>query len=88
MRFATRFTVSMRFEREGVKMANEVIKRLLDAGYPYRIKGNDGYEAVLYDVQMLIDGDFCAIYMYPGGQCCHDINAIKSCFEVIEQYPA
>lgn len=54
-------------------------------GYPYKIKGNGGYNAVLYDIQPLNDGDYMAIYRYPGGGCCHGLEEIKRCFEVIEQ---
>ena len=63
----------------------ELIEKMRKDGYPYRIKGNGGYEAVLYDIQPLNDGDYCAIYRYPGGVCCHGLEEIKACFEVIEQ---
>lgn len=29
-------------------------------------------------------GDYMAIYRYPGGKCCHDLQEIKQCFKVIE----
>lgn len=63
----------------------EIIERMRRDGYPYKIKGNGGYEAVLYDMQPLLDGEYMAIYCYPGGQCCHGLTEIKACFEVIEQ---
>lgn len=62
-----------------------VIERMRKDGYPYKIKGNGGYKATLYDIQPLNDGDYMAMYMYPGGQCCHDLLEIQQCFEVIEQ---
>lgn len=60
------------------------------AGYPLKIKGNGGYTAYLTDVQPLNDGDFMAIYRYPGGDCCHGLEEIKTltgsgAFEVLEQ---
>ena len=61
------------------------VEKLRKEGYPFRIKGNGGYEAVLYGIQSLLDGDYEAIYLYPGGQCVHDLSEIKECFEVIEQ---
>lgn len=62
-----------------------VIEKMRKDGYPYKIKGNGGYEATLYDIQPLIMGDYMAVYMYPGGQCCHALLEIQQCFEVIEQ---
>ncbi len=53
-------------------------------GYPKRIKGNDGYEAVLVDVQLLVDG-YEGIYRYPGGECCHSLDEINQYFEIIER---
>lgn len=64
---------------------NEIIQKMRKDGYPYKIKGNGGYTAVLYDIQPLFDGDYMAIYRYPGGECCHDLLYIKLYFEVIEQ---
>ena len=68
-------------------MAYDNIRRLLKDGYPWKIKGNDGYTAVLVDVQPLLGHDYCGIYRYPGGDCCHGLREIKDCFTVIEQYP-
>lgn len=48
------------------------VEFLRSKGYPRVIKGNGGYRAVLVDIQPLLDGDFEAIYRYPGGDCCHD----------------
>ena len=62
-----------------------VIEKMRKDGYPRRIKGNDGFEATLVGLQPLLDGDYMAIYRYPGGDCCHNIDEIKRCFEVIEQ---
>ena len=53
------------------------VEFLRSKGYPLRIKGNDGYEARLVGIQPLLDGDFMAIYRYPGGDCCHDLESIK-----------
>lgn len=62
-----------------------VVEKMRRDGYPYRIKGNGGYTATLYGMQPLADGDYMAIYRYPGGVCCHDIEEIKRAFEVVEQ---
>lgn len=64
---------------------NEIIEKMRKDGYPYEIKGNGGYRAVLYDIQPLFDGDYMAIYRYPGGVCCHDLLQIQIHFEVIER---
>lgn len=64
---------------------NAVIEKMRKDGYPYKIKGNGGYNAVLCDIQPLFQGDYMAIYHYPGGRCCHGLEEIKRCFEVIEQ---
>lgn len=68
-------------------MAYDRIRRLLKDGYPWKIKGNGGYTAVLVDTQPLVGHDYEAIYRYPGGECCHDLEEIKSCFTILEQYP-
>lgn len=68
-------------------MAYENIRRLLKDGYPWKIKGNGGYIAILVDKQRLVDHDYCAIYRYPGGDCMHSLLEINKCFEVIEQNP-
>lgn len=64
---------------------NELIEKMRKDGYPYKIKGNGGYEATLYDMQPLFDGDYMAIYRYPGGECCHDLKEIQTHFEILEQ---
>lgn len=63
---------------------NLTIDEMRDEGYPLRIKGNGGYHAILKGFQTLIDGDWEAIYEYPGGECVHDLDEIKECFEIIE----
>lgn len=68
-------------------MAYDSIRRLLKDGYPWKIKGNDGYTAVLVGIQPLVDHDYCGIYRYPGGECFHDLQEIRSCFTVLEQRP-
>lgn len=62
----------------------ELIEKMRKDGYPYRIKGNGGFEAVLYDIQPLLDGEYVAIYRYPGGECCHSLDDMKN-FEIIER---
>jgi len=61
------------------------VEKLRAAGYPLRIKGNDGYSATLVGVQPLLDGDYEAVYRYPGGECVHDLAEINSHFEIIEK---
>ena len=60
------------------------VEKLRAEGYPLIIIGNDGYHAILYGIQPLNDGEYMAIYRYPGGQCCHDLKEIKQCFKVVE----
>lgn len=62
----------------------DLIEKMRKDGYPYKIKGNGGYTAVLYDIQMLSGHDYMAIYRYPGGICCHGLEDVKK-FEVIEK---
>lgn len=64
---------------------SSIIEKMRKDGYPYKIKGNGGYTAVLYDMQPLNNGDYMAIYRYPGGQCCHGLEEIKNCMEILEQ---
>lgn len=66
-------------------MNNAAVEKMRKDGYPFRIKGNGGYLAVLCDIQPLFGRDYMAVYRYPGGECCHDLEEIKRCFEVIEQ---
>ena len=35
---------------------NAMIEKMRKDGYPYKIRGNDGHKAVLYDMQPLNDG--------------------------------
>jgi hypothetical protein len=71
---------------EGENMSKtDLIKKMRKDGYPYKIKGNGGYNATLYDMQPLGGGDYMAIYRYPGGVCCHGLEEIKNCFEIIEK---
>ena len=60
------------------------VEFLRSKGYPLKIKGNGGYTARLVDMQPLLDGDYMAIYRYPGGDCCHGLDEIKMCFEILE----
>lgn len=64
---------------------NAIIERMRNDGYPYKMKGNDGYTAVLYDMKPLNGGDYMAIYRYPNGECCHSLLKIQMYCEVIEQ---
>lgn len=64
---------------------NEIIEKMRKDGYPYKVKGNGGYTAVLHDIQPLFNGDHIAIYRYPRGECCHDLLDIRMHFEVVEQ---
>ena len=61
------------------------VEFLIENGYPYKIKGNGGYIAYLCGMQPLTDGDYMAIYRYPGGECCHSLEEVNNYFEVIEQ---
>ncbi len=63
----------------------EIVRYLRTKGYPLKIKGNGGYTAVLTGIQPLVDGDFEAVYRYPGGLCCHDLESIKRFHTVIEK---
>lgn len=63
---------------------SRIIKQLREAGYPLKIIGNDGYPATLVGIQKLNDGDFEAVYRYPGGDCCHDLQEIQKYFTVVE----
>ena len=63
------------------------IEKMRKDGYSKIIKGNGGYRAYLKDMQPLGGGDYMAIYRYPGGECCHSLEEIQKCFEIIEQQP-
>lgn len=62
----------------------ELIEKMRKDGYPYKIKGNGNFTAVLSDMQPLFNGDYMAIYRYPGGKCCHCLGDMKY-FEIIEK---
>lgn len=61
------------------------VEKMRKAGYPKKIIGNGGYPATLVNCQPLLDGDFMGIYRYPGGDCCHGLEEIKKCFQVVEE---
>lgn len=61
------------------------VQKMRENGYPLKIVGNGGYKATLVGCQPLFDGDYMGIYRYPRGECCHDLEEIKYCFEVLEQ---
>lgn len=60
------------------------VEKMRKAGYPKKIIGNGGFPATLVNCQPLLDGDFMGIYRYPGGDCCHDLEEIKKCFQIVE----
>lgn len=62
----------------------KTIEDMRKDGYPLKIIGNGGYGATLVGCQPLNDGDYMAIYRYPGGDCCHEIADIKY-FKIIEK---
>lgn len=57
---------------------------LRERGYPKKILGNSGYEAVLKDIQPLIGGDFAAIYRYPRGEVVLGLEDVKR-MKVVER---
>lgn len=59
----------------------DIIKKMRNDGYPLKIKGNDGIEATLCNIQPLSGKDYMAIYRYPGGECCHSLEEIRAHFE-------
>jgi hypothetical protein len=61
------------------------VEYLRSCGYPLKIIGNDGYKAILVGIQPLTDGNFEALYRYPGGVCCHDLDSINKYFKIIER---
>lgn len=66
-------------------LTNSIIERMRMDGYPFRIRGNGGYVAILYNLQPLLNGDYMAVYRYPRGECCHSLEEIKAYFDVVEQ---
>ena len=64
---------------------NNEVKFLFEQGYPLRIRGNDGYMAILAHIQPLNDGEFAAIYRYPGGYCVHSLEEAKR-YEICSCY--
>ena len=60
------------------------VEEMRKAGYLFNIIGNDGYQATLVGCQPLLDGDWCAVYRYPGGDCVHGKWEILNCFQVVE----
>ena len=61
------------------------VEKMRKAGYPKKIIGNGGSPATLVNCQPLLDGDFMGIYRYPGGDCCHGLEEIKKCFQVVDE---
>ena len=62
-----------------------IVEKMREAGYPKKIIGNGGSPATLVNCLPLLDGDFMGIYRYPGGDCCHGLEEIKKCFQVVEE---
>lgn len=58
-------------------------KKLVEMGYPKKIKGNSGRVAVLVDVQPLSDGEVAGVYRYDNGECVHHISEINAFFEEV-----
>lgn len=54
------------------------VRFLRSEGYPLRIIGNDCHEARLVGMQPLIGCKHTGIYRYPGGDCCHGLEEIRS----------
>lgn len=54
------------------------VRFLRSEGYPLRIIGNGGYEARLVGMQPLVGREHAGIYRYPGGDCCHGLEEIRS----------
>lgn len=71
----------MRNKGEGL---NEVDRMRAD-GWPLRIIGNGGHEAVLVGKQLLTGGEYCGVYRYPGGDCCMFLDEIRLCHTIIEK---
>ena len=64
---------------------SELIEKMRKDGYPYKIRGDGGYTAVLYDIQPLFGRDYMAIYRYSSGPCCYSLEEINRYFEIIEK---
>ena len=69
-----------RAERKGKKMKS--IEQMRKDGYPLKIIDCAGYEATLVGCQPLFDGDYMAIYRFPGGNRCVDLYEIKYYFTI------
>lgn len=61
------------------------IERMRAEGWPLKIIGNGGHHATLVGKQPLFKGDYMGIYRYPGGDCCHSLEEIERCFEIVER---
>ena len=53
-------------------------------GYPLKFIDCDGYKATLVGCQPLFDGDYMAIYRFPGGERCVDLADVKY-YTIIER---
>ena len=63
----------------------EIVERMRKLGYPLKIIGNGGFPATLIGYQPLLDGEFCGVYRYPGGDCVHSLDEIDQFCKVIER---
>lgn len=60
------------------------IEKMRKDGYPLKIIDCEGYKAILVGCQPLFDGDYCAVYRFPGGNRCVDLSEIKY-YTIIER---
>ena len=62
----------------------KTVEQMRKDGYPLKFIDCDGYEATLVDCQPLFDGDYMAIYRFPGGEQCVDLADVKH-YTIIER---
>ena len=62
----------------------KTVEQMRKDGYPLKFIDCDGYKAILVYCQPLFDGDYMAIYRFPGGDRCVDLEEIEH-YKIIEQ---
>lgn len=62
----------------------KTIKEMRESGYPLKIKGNGGDEAILTRCQPLLNGEYCGVYRYTEGDNSHILYEIEKYFHVVE----
>lgn len=62
----------------------KTVEQMRKDGYPLKFIDCDGYKATLVDCQPLFDGDYMAIYRFPGGERCVDLEEVKH-YTIIER---